>query len=316
MKDIKPMKIETNLLIKPYLLLKPCILLKLSVTLVLLLTVSIQNSEAKKYTNIDWNVNFNVPDNWVTVKSEQGYLIHNNTNKGAVVIIPHQANDINSLKTALKEGQGINDENINIFPATDFKNIGKNTIYADYKGTMNNYEVKATVIAVTSPYSKNGIVIVGFEENETYSGKYSKLSFDIAKNTSFNKIKSNPSITSNIRSFMANKNFFFENNEFNSSQNGSVSIYEKESFSFCSNNTFAGYRISYSSVSGGGMSSSSGSSTPTEFSGSWNISNENGKSFLILSTRDGMTFKNPVEIKNGKLVIGGRSYKHSNYICK
>ncbi|MFN4151295.1 MAG: hypothetical protein ACK4IX_10160, partial [Candidatus Sericytochromatia bacterium] len=85
---------------------------------------------------------------------------------------------------------------------------------------------------------------------------------------------------------------------------------------FCGDKSFSGSKISYSSVSAGGMSSSSGSTEPVEISGNWDVKYEMGDVLLVLNSNDGNVYKTRINYQNNKVTIEGRKYNISKGICK
>jgi hypothetical protein len=275
------------------------------------------NSEAKNISNTNWSISFSTPNGFNAKETTQGYAIYEKSNRGMIIMIPHRISDVEELKQMISTGQGINDDKVNISPISEFENLGKNGFSGDFSGTVNQTEANAKVIGLVSPYNNKGVIIVSIEQSEGYTGKYSKIALDISKNLKFQKSKVNYNqAISNIKKVLVGKKLSYQNNTFNSSQNGSVSVNEKEEFYFCSDKSFSGSRISYSSVSGGGMSSSSGSTEPFEISGTWDIKYEMGDVLLVLNSNDGNVYKTRINYQNNKLSIEGRKYSISKGICQ
>ncbi|MFN4152801.1 MAG: hypothetical protein ACK4IX_17795, partial [Candidatus Sericytochromatia bacterium] len=84
------------------------------------------NSEAKNISNPNWSISFSTPNGFNTQETSQGYAIYEKSNKGMIIMIPHRVSDIEELKQMISAGQGINDDKVNIFPISEFQNLGKN----------------------------------------------------------------------------------------------------------------------------------------------------------------------------------------------
>lgn len=275
------------------------------------------NSEAKNISNTNWSISFSTPNGFNAQETTQGYAIYEKSNRGMIIMIPHRVSDVEELKQMISAGQGINDDKVNISPISEFENLGKNGFSGDFSGTVNQTEANAKVIALVSPYNNKGVIIVSIEQSEGYTGKYSKIALDIAKSLNFQKSKINyNSSIAKLKQIISGKKLSYQNSNFNTSQNGSVSVNEKDEFYFCSNKTFSGSRVSFSSVSAGGMSNTSGSTEPIELSGTWDIKYEMGDVILVLNTNDGNVYKTRINYQNNKLTVEGRKYNISKGICK
>lgn len=273
-------------------------------------------ANAKTISNNNWLISFSINSNWKVQENNNGYFIVDNSNSGLVALIPHRINNMEQLKEMVSRGEGINDDKVAISPISEFINLNKHSFSGDFSGIVNQTEAKAKVIAMLSPYNQKGVIIVAIEQSENYSGKYAKLAEELAKTIKFKKPANNSNqIVSQIKKALQGKTLFYSKNEFNSSANGSVSINEKEELSFCSNKTFSGSRLSYSSVSGGDMSSVSGSDQPIELSGTWDVLSEMGDIILSLNLNDGNNYKTIIEYKNKQIFINGRLYKTNKANC-
>lgn len=287
----------------------------------LIITFLIFNSltfiaNAKTISNNNWLISFSINSTWKVQENNNGYFIVDNSNAGLVALIPHRINNMEQLKEMVSRGEGINDDKVSISPISEFINLNKYSFSGDFSGIVNQTEAKAKVIAMLSPYNQKGVIIVAIEQSENYSGKYAKLAEELAKTIKFKKPTNNSNqIVSQIKKALQGKTLFYSKNEFNTSANGSVSINEKEELSFCSNKTFSGSRLSYSSVSGGDMSSFSGSEQPIELSGTWEILSEMGDIILSLNLSDGNNYKTIIEYKNKQIFINGRLYKTTKANC-
>lgn len=275
------------------------------------------NSEAKNISNTNWSISFTTPNGFNAQETLQGYAIYDKSNRGMIIMIPHRVSDLEELKQMISTGQGINDDKVNISPISEFENLGKNGFSGDFSGIVNQTEANAKVIALISPYNNKGVIIVSIEQNDGYTGKYSKIALDIAKNLKFQKSKVNyNSSIAKLKQIISGKKLSYQNSNFNTSQNGSVSINEKDEFYFCSNKTFSGSRVSFSSISAGGMSNTSGSTEPIELSGTWDIKYEMGDVLLVLNSNDGNVYKTRINYQNNKITVEGRKYNISKGICQ
>ena len=104
-----------------------------------------------------WGFKLTKPAGWIHKQTVDGAVLGHNTVPGMIIIMVHNAENMDQVKKDMSEG--VQDEWSNLMPSTGLQAAGENMLTADYSGMMEGTDVKAKGIGILSPYGGGAYII-------------------------------------------------------------------------------------------------------------------------------------------------------------
>jgi hypothetical protein len=132
---------------------------------------------------------FEAPAGWMSQKTEVGYVLGSQTQKGFIAVLLHQFSSVEQLRAEAQKG--IAEEGTMMQLDGTVQNFGNNGVSASFAGIMENQAAKAHAIGLVSPFG-GGITILAAVEKASFTDEYKKLAESIARSTHFFKPEAPP----------------------------------------------------------------------------------------------------------------------------
>ena len=140
--------------------------------------------------NDDWGMAFTPPPSWQLKGAEDGYLMGSNKITGLLIILPHEASNLDELRQEASKG-------LNEGPGTSLQlegpldNFGENGLKGIFTGMLQGEQAKACVIGLVSK-AGTGATIMAITTPEKFSPSHIEQAELLAKNIRFYKPKTSP----------------------------------------------------------------------------------------------------------------------------
>lgn len=271
------------------------------------LFLTAQDSGKKEFPTL--GISFTIPEGWVGQENEVGYIMGSYTDAGIILIMTHQTQDLNVLRTEARQGVQDNEgTSLSIEGAiNDFSASG---IQAYYKGTVGYQPAKAFAVGLINPHGA-GVTIIAMTTIEQFKDLHKDLATQIAKSVSF----SAPVVLeskSEWGSMLKNARLTYMNSYYSSG--GSVDGYstgggysDRITIDLCGQGYFN--HSSASSMSfdtGGGFGSSHDSDAGA---GKWKvIVNAQGQDVLQLNFYNGDVYEYVLSLQDNKTYLNDQRY--------
>lgn len=249
-------------------------------------------------------ISFTVPDTWAAYKTEIGYFIVSETEKGFVLIMQHGYNSNQELRNAAMEG--IADESGTFLqPAENPEQYGTSGLSVNLNGYVEWQEAKAYAIALISPHG-GGVTILTAVEPQTFSQSYINLVKSIAEGVQFTKPEIPPVVEQWKNSLTGMRLTYMHT--YSSGTSGGFS--DKIVIDLCPNGTFS-YSSSHnlSVDTGGAFGYNHGRDGGA---GGWDIISMNGQPALQLSFHDGNIQQHMISLQGESFYLDNRRYFRTN----
>lgn len=259
---------------------------------------TLQKANGRSFSDVYTGYQFNIPKDWVGQSLEDGsggYLIGHNTKPGFILIMPHDYTSLAQIRQLSL--QGIQEEDIHLYPTSDIQTYGENGLIAAFGGEMEGQTVKAHSIALLSPFG-GGLSMTIAVRSDLYQNNYLPILQSIANTATFSTPKTSP-VASQWNKRIKGKRLLYLN-----TSNG---FSDKITIDLCSNGQF-GY----------GSNSSGMSTGPTTLTyagqdagqGTWKVINRGQIASLILNYTDGEVGEYPLSNgqTDGQIQLNGRRY--------
>lgn len=141
--------------------------------------------------NPDWGIRFKAPQGWTGQPQEGGYLFVSNTQKGFVMVIPHEATTVAEIRTEAQQGLVEPESQTQLMLEGATEDLGSSGVAGTFGGTLNGTAARARVIGIVSPHGK-GAMIMAATEKDAYTDEYAQLADDMARSITFSKPETTP----------------------------------------------------------------------------------------------------------------------------
>jgi hypothetical protein len=259
-----------------------------------------QEQVTGKITEPYLGISFTVPDLWTAYKTEIGYLMVSESEKGFVLVMQHSYNSIQELRNAAMEG--IADESgTNLQPEGNPEQYGETGLSIKLTGYVEWQQAKAYALALLSPHG-GGITILTAVEPQTFSQKYIELVQTIAQGVEFSKPET-PPVVDQWKNALTGMRLTYMHT-YSSGTSGGFS--DKIVIDLCPNGTFS-YSSSHnlSVDTGGAFGYSHGKDGGA---GTWDIINVSGHPALQLSFHDGSVKQHMISLQGDSFYLDNTRY--------
>jgi len=130
-----------------------------------------------------WGVTFTMPDGWVGQQGGEGYLFGSHTERGFVLILPHQYNTLEALRAEAQKG--LDDGfGTRLDVEGTIQSFGERGLAAALQGQVEGQPAKAYVVSVLSP-SGGGVTVLSAVEPAYYTEAVARRTEQIARSIEF-----------------------------------------------------------------------------------------------------------------------------------
>ena len=140
-----------------------------------------QDTGLKTYPHL--GISFEIPDGWKGQETEYGYVIGSDSKAGFIVLLRHDYNTIEAIKTQARQGI-YDDEGTALRLESGLDSIHPGAIGARFVGTIEWSSVKAYIISVLNPFG-SGVTVLAATSPDTYDESYENLSRKVAASLKF-----------------------------------------------------------------------------------------------------------------------------------
>ncbi len=249
-------------------------------------------------------ISFTVPDDWTAYKTEIGYLMVSETERGFVLIMQHGYNSIQELQNAAMEG--IADESgTYLQPEGKPEQIGTSGLSMQYTGYVEWQQAKAYALALLSSHG-GGVTILTAVEPQTFSQQYVDLVKNIGQGVEFSKPET-PPVVEQWKNALTGMRLTYMHT-YSSGTSGGFS--DEIVIDLCPNGTFS-YSSSHnlSIDTGGAFGYNHGRDGGA---GTWDIINGSGKPALQLSFHDGTIRQHMISLQGDNFYLDNNRYFRTN----
>ncbi len=254
-------------------------------------------------------IRFVIPKGWIGRKTEAGYVFGSKTDKGIMLMLPH---DFKSLGVLRQEAhKGIIEAGTVLKLQGKVHSFGKNGLAAKYSGTMQGQKATAYAIGLISPYG-GGVTIFVAVESASYSTKYQKVAEALARSVKFFKPEV-PSVAEEWKKRLNNSRLTYMWSYYSGgSVDGSYAGGSQETkIDLCAQGYFRYSDRSEMAVDGGYSSDYNVSGYDADRDkgqGTWEVVGRGQQAVLRLKFRDGRVFEYTLHLQDGKTYLNGKRF--------
>jgi hypothetical protein len=245
------------------------------------------------------------PAGWTAQKTESGYLLVSNSEKGFLLIIPHQYTSLESMQTGAAEG--LADENGTVLQLNGAaQKFGKMGIEARFQGTVQWQQAKAFAIGLLSPFG-GGMTIFAIAESASYNQNYETSTRSIANSVKFFKPEI-PPVVNEWKQKLSNcrLTYLWSYYSGGGTDGSYVGGSQKTVIDLCAKGNFRFFDDSQVAADGGGASGYSGGSSNGD--GTWEVSNQGQAPVLHLKFHDGKALEYALSLQDGKTFLNDKRF--------
>lgn len=278
----------------------------------LLFILCYQSVFSQKMGEVDYpymGIKFTIPTEWKGEESGDGFLIVSDTQPGLVFMVAHEVNDLDILKQEAEAG--IQEEGVVLRKSSEFDEVGKGGVGAEFEGIIQGQQVKAYVVGIINPFGY-GVSIISATTTTMYSEVYKKLARQIAMSIQFSEPTEAP-VTQEWREALKGAKLTYMNSNYSS---GGVSVGGYSTYSgysshseitLCPSGNFSYYSSnSFSVDTGGGFANSAGNK---DGRGKWEVTNNGkGEPVLKLLFNNGRAHSYQLSYKDKKTYLNDTRY--------
>jgi len=234
-----------------------------------------------------------------------GYVMGSRTQKGFILILLHELNSREELRSSAREG--IVDQNGTALRLTSgLKNYGQQGLQGELSGTVEYQPARAYAISMVSPYG-GGVTILAVVEKKSYTGKYADLAQAVAKSIRFFKPQA-PPITEEWKQRLSGARLTYMWSYYSGGGGGAyaggsqktiIDLCEQGYFRYSDNNQMA--------VDGGGsVSGYSGGNSQGQ--GKWQVVARGNQPILQLQFHDGKLYEYVLSLDGSKTYLDNKRF--------
>ena len=232
-----------------------------------------------------WGFKFSMPGGWVNQRTADGVVLGHNTIAGMILVLPHNAQNIQQMQQEL--AQGLQEDGSYLNLNGSLSQVGQNILAGDYSGMADGTQVKARGIGVLSP-NGGGAYLVALSTPDKLGSELVGAAESIAKNMKFFK----PEVSDLMRHFAGNWSTFTTNTSTWISL-GPNGVYSDQYESAYSGNTTDGY---------GNVTGNWGTAGQNSGQGRWTVrgTKEAGQIIVNLNNGKEVVYNYKVHQENGR----------------
>lgn len=252
---------------------------------------------------------FTPPEGWSPNQLQGGYLLGSQTQKGFVLILPHQYATLDELRAAAHEG--LQDENGTMLHLEgEIESFGENGIAVNFAGLVEWQKAKARAIGLLSPHG-GGVTIIAAVEEQSFGPEYVQLAEQVANRMTFFKPEI-PPIAEQWKQTLSGTRLTYMWSYYSSGSGGAYAGGSQETVIDLCPQGYFNYRDSNQmAVDGGfgdGYHGSGFGGGSDKGSGVWEVAARGQQPILRLKFHDGRVFEYVVSIQDGKTYLDDKRY--------
>ena len=273
-------------------------------------TSSASQTKPKKVSGAEvgdpyFGFNFLPPSGWIAQKTDAGYVLGSNSEKGIILVIPHQYQNRDAMKSAAAEG--LADENGTQLQMKGItKEFGVNGIEVSFEGLVQWQQAKARAIGLLSPFG-GGVTIIVAVESASYGSNYENYARSIANSVKFFKPETPSAVNEWQQKLNDSRLTYLWSYYSGGGMDGSyVGGSQKIVIDLCARGNFRYFDNSQMGVDGGGASGYSGGSSNGD--GAWEIGSQGQNALLRLKFYDGRILEYVLSMQEGKTFLNDKRF--------
>ncbi len=266
--------------------------------------VTSSNEIIEKYSGI----RFRIPVGWIGQKSEGGYVFGSKTEKGIMLMMPHEYSSLDVLR---REAQsGIIDEGTALYLQGKVTPFGKNGLAAKYSGIMQGQQATTYGIGLLSPFG-GGVTILIAVESASYSEKHRKVAEALARSVKFFKPEV-PPVAEEWKQRLNDSRLTYMWSYYSGGVDGSYAGgSQKTQIDLCAQGFFRYSDRNEMAVDGGygsGYNVSGFDAGRDKGQGTWQVVGRGRQAVLVLKFRDGRVLEYTLSLEEGKTFLNGKRF--------
>ncbi len=245
------------------------------------------------------------PSGWIAQKTDVGYVLGSNSEQGIILIIPHQYQNLDAMKSAAAEG--LADENgTQLQMKGSAKPFGVNGIEVSFEGLVQWQQAKAHAIGLLSAFG-GGVTIIVATESASFGQIYENHARLIAKSVKFFKPET-PSVVNEWKQKLSNcrLTYLWSYYSGGGTDGSYVGGSQKTVIDLCAKGKFRYFDDSQVAADGGGASGYSGGSDNGD--GVWEISNQGREPVLRLKFHNGKVLEYILSLQDSKTFLNDKRF--------
>jgi len=136
-------------------------------------------AQAQTLSDPAWGFSLTLPQGWKGESSAEGAIVGHDQISGVIIVMLHDAPDMETVSGYLQEG--LAEESIQLYPASEPKKEGKNSLSGLFDGFYEGQSVKAKAIGVLAPGGTGGAFIIALTTPEQFGAQLTKAADALAK---------------------------------------------------------------------------------------------------------------------------------------
>lgn len=253
---------------------------------------------------------FTPPAGWEAQFTGAGYLLVSRTEKGFIVVLPHEYSTVEQIKIATREG--LADQNgTNLQVSGSPQSFGASGIAVEFSGVVQGQAARGRAISLLSPYG-GGITILAAVEQATYSTSFARYVESIAQTVVFSKPEI-PPVAEQWRQQLANCRLTYLWSYY--SGGGSDGAYaggsQQTVIDLCAQGFFRYSDHNQMAVDGGnafGAGASGFGGGSNQGNGTWKITARGAQPVLVLAFHDGRVQEYRLSQQDGKTFLDDKRF--------
>lgn len=250
-------------------------------------------------------IRFMLPDGWSGREIEQGLLLGSETLPGFVLLMPHEYDDLETLKREAASGLQ-DDAGTQLKLQGELDSVGTKGVGGEFSGQLDGAAVRAYLVGLINPFGA-GITIMAATEPAQYSDSHRTAALEIANSFTFYQ-PALPPLVEEWRQVLSNRRLAFHHSSYSGSAGGGYSGYSSsEEMHLCAAGHFiSGEKESGSFDSGGAFGSMNNSGAGQ---GRWTIvQQEDASVWLQMTFHDGGVRSYRLEMSEGQTYLNSSRY--------
>ncbi len=248
-------------------------------------------------------ISFAVPAGWTAYKTEVGYLIASETEKGFVLVMSHEFSSMSELENAARESMS-DDNGTSLRPDREperFLSAEYEGIAMYYKGTVEWVEARAYAVGLISPYG-SGVTILAAVEPQSFTATFTSTVDDIARGVEFRQPEL-PPVDEQWKAALTGMRLTYMHT-YSSGSSGGFS--DRIVIDLCTDGSFSYSGSSNLSIdTGGAYGYSHGKSGGA---GTWEVLNNGGQPVLRLIFNDGTVRQYRISLQDDRFYLDDTRY--------
>jgi hypothetical protein len=257
-----------------------------------------------------WGVTFTMPDGWVGRQGSEGYLFGSHTERGFVLILPHQYATLETLRTEAQKGL---DDGFGTRLEVDgaIQPFGERGLAAALQGQVEGQAARAYVVSVLGP-SGGGVTVLSAVEPAYYTKVVAQRTEQIAQSIQFAAPASSSPAGSGWAARLKGSRLTYMYSYYSGGVSGDyVGASEETIIDLCSAGHFfysGSHSLAVDGGAGSGYNASGYGGGSTQGHGRWTVVQQGGQPTLQLTFQSGSVSTYTISYPDEELHLNGERF--------